>query len=130
MDSKEPIPKHPNQPSEKGLESRPYNSDMNRTRRNSAMHRSSMLPTRSGRYVAAMVLGTALSALGAAPGQAAPSRDFESRAVQDLTRYCTTCWRNARLDPNQWQDATQDVFCRLLERVEPAAWGSLLKEEN
>src|SRR5262249_31070174 len=60
-------------------------------------------------YVVAMVLGTALSALPAA--QAAPPE----RAVTDISRYCTACWRNAHLPPSSWNDCTQEVFRRLLE---------------
>jgi RNA polymerase sigma factor (sigma-70 family) len=78
-----------------------------------------------GRYLVAMVLGTALSALGT------PSlSEAQARTVNDLSRYCTTCWRNARLDPGCWTDCTQEVFCRLLERVTPEAWDRLLNEEG
>jgi RNA polymerase sigma factor (sigma-70 family) len=82
---------------------------------------------RKGRYVVAMVLGTALSALGSA-SVASPA---EARAVNDISRYCTTCWRNARLDPNSWTDCTQDVFCRLLERLGgPESWERVLQVEG
>ena len=74
------------------------------------------------RYVVAMVLGTALSALGAAPATAAPVPEVTIRAIGDLSRYCTACWRNARLHPDSWGDCTQEVFRRLLERVSPDAW--------
>jgi RNA polymerase sigma factor (sigma-70 family) len=82
---------------------------------------------KGGRYVVAMVLGTALSALGT---QASSASEPALRAVNDISRYCTTCWRNARLDPNSWTDCTQEVFCRLLERVAPDAWNNLLKREG
>jgi RNA polymerase sigma factor (sigma-70 family) len=72
-----------------------------------------------------MVLGTTLSALGAPA-----SAEATTRAVTDISRYCTTCWRNARLDPDSWNDCTQEVFCRLLERVTPEAWGQVLKMEG
>ena len=87
------------------------------------------VPPRSkrGRYLAAMVLGTALSTLGStAAGAAHP----EARALNDISRYCTACWRNARLDPDSWPDCTQEVFCRLLERVDLEDWGQLLKSEG
>jgi RNA polymerase sigma factor (sigma-70 family) len=74
-----------------------------------------------------MVLGTAISALGS---QASSASEPALRAVNDISRYCTTCWRNARLDPNSWTDCTQEVFCRLLERVAPDAWTTLLKEDG
>src|SRR5246127_3615632 len=83
-----------------------------------------------GRYVVAMVLGTALSALGTTSGSASAAAEADVRAINDISRYCTTCWRNARLDPNSWSDCTQEVFCRLLERVAPDAWSNLLKEDG
>ena len=30
----------------------------------------------------------------------------ETDLVRDIQRYCTVCWRNARLDPNLWEDCT------------------------
>jgi len=41
----------------------------------------------------------------------------ESDLVRDIQRYCTICWRNARLDPNLWDDCTQEVCCRLLTKA-------------
>jgi RNA polymerase sigma factor (sigma-70 family) len=89
-------------------------------------------PPRSGKggYVVAMVLGTALSGLGTGPGMAAASAEPEARAVKDISRYCTTCWRNARLHPDSWPDCTQEVFCRLLERVAPDSWEQMLKDDG
>jgi len=85
--------------------------------------------TRGQRYLAAVVLGTALSTLGnAAPSAAAA--DSGLRAVTDISRYCTACWRNARLDPDSWNDCTQEVFCRLLEWVSPNDWAKALKIEG
>jgi RNA polymerase sigma factor (sigma-70 family) len=75
----------------------------------------------------AMVLGTALSAMGA---QALAEPAEGAKAVQDLSRYCTACWRNARLDPDSWGDCTQEVFCRLLERVAPDSWELALKADG
>lgn len=84
--------------------------------------------SKKGRYVVAMMLGTALSALG--PGSFAAASEVEARAVKDISRYCTACWRNARLDPDSWSDCTQEVFSRLLQRVEPDAWTEVLKAEG
>jgi RNA polymerase sigma factor (sigma-70 family) len=81
-------------------------------------------------YVAAMVLGTALSALGTSPALATSSAEPTMRAITDISRYCTACWRNARLPPDYWGDCTQDVFNRLLQRVTPDAWSHVLKEEG
>jgi RNA polymerase sigma factor (sigma-70 family) len=69
-------------------------------------------------YMAAMLLGATLGAV--APVAAAP------QAVGDMGRYCSTCWRNARLPNDLWSDCTQEVFTRLLERVPTAAWDQVL----
>lgn len=80
---------------------------------------------RSKPFVAALLVGAALSGLGgAAKGAIAPA------AVEDLSRYCTACWRNARLQPDHWPDCTQEVLVRLLERVRPESWDKLLSEET
>jgi RNA polymerase sigma factor (sigma-70 family) len=72
--------------------------------------------------VVAMVLGTALSTFGAPAANA--------KTVNDLSRYCTACWRNARLPADVWPDCTQEVFTRLLERVPTEAWASTLKDDE
>ncbi len=79
-------------------------------------------------YVTAVLLGTALTAL--APGQATAAPAADVRAINDLGRYCTACWRNARLPADLWTDCTQEVFSRLLERVPTEVWGSLLRNEG
>ncbi|HEX4588346.1 MAG TPA: sigma-70 family RNA polymerase sigma factor [Gemmataceae bacterium] len=73
--------------------------------------------------VVAMVLGTALSTLGTAPAA-------NPQTVNDLSRYCTACWRNARLPADVWPDCTQEVFARLLERIPPTAWAQTLSDEG
>jgi RNA polymerase sigma factor (sigma-70 family) len=77
------------------------------------------------RYVTALLVGTALSALGAVPAEASAAR-----AVNDMTRYCTVCWRNARLQPDHWSDCTQEVLARVLERVAPDRWDRVLSQES
>jgi len=81
-------------------------------------------------YVVAMVLGTALSALGPSTSMAGPKLDATEHAVADMSRYCTTCWRNARLDPSCWGDCTQEVLVRMLERITPDTWDRVLKDEG
>jgi RNA polymerase sigma factor (sigma-70 family) len=81
-------------------------------------------------YVVAVVLGTALSALGPSSAAANQKPDATDHAVADMSRYCTTCWRNARLDPDSWGDCTQEVLVRMLERVTPEAWDRVLKVEG
>src|SRR5262249_55160648 len=77
--------------------------------------------------VAAVVLGTALSTL---PAAEASSSDDTLRPMGDISRYCTACWRNARLHPDSWTDCTQDVFTRLLQRVDPEAWDRVLRTDG
>jgi RNA polymerase sigma factor (sigma-70 family) len=82
-------------------------------------------------YVVAMVLGTALSALGTtSPARSAESADVSVRAVNTVSRYCTACWRNARLPLDCWNDCTQDVLRRLLESVPAHRWDRLLSSEG
>jgi len=83
------------------------------------------------RYLVAMVLGTALSALGnSASVQASEAPERTVRAVNAISRYCTVCWRNARLHPDSWTDCTQEVFARLLERMAPDTWQNVLSNET
>jgi len=82
------------------------------------------------RYVVAMVLGTALSTMAAKPAKALEMPETAFQAVTDINRYCTACWRNARLHPDCWNDCTQEVFVRLLERVNPDSWNRLLKTDG
>jgi DNA-binding CsgD family transcriptional regulator len=100
---------------------------------------ASIIPTaaaRSRSVVAAVVLGTALTAGGtraasaARVGAAAPLGADGQDVVRDITRYCQACWRNARLDPDRWADCTQQVFARLLERVPADKWAGLLRDES
>jgi RNA polymerase sigma factor (sigma-70 family) len=81
-------------------------------------------------YVVAMLLGTALTAY--APGQVGASETPAAtlRAIADMGRYCSTCWRNARLPADCWPDCTQEVFSRLLERVPTDAWHQALRGEG
>lgn len=76
--------------------------------------------------VAAVLLGTALGAMGAdARGATA-----DPQAITDIGKYCTVCWRNARLPEDRWNDCTQEVMVRLLERVERDKWGSIFSDET
>ncbi len=79
-------------------------------------------------YVAAIVLGTALAALGS--GEVARAENISGQAIQNISRYCTACWRNARLPADRWGDCTQEVLRRLLERLDPEAWELVLTQER
>jgi RNA polymerase sigma factor (sigma-70 family) len=88
------------------------------------------MKTRRGRqYVAAMVLGTALSTLGTA-GAARAEAGISEDSIANVSRYCTSCWRNARVPVDRWGDCTQDVFGRLLDRVDHGAWNRLLAADS
>jgi RNA polymerase sigma factor (sigma-70 family) len=86
--------------------------------------------SKKGHYLAAMVLGTALSTFGSASAAPVAKSLPDPSCVNDIGRYCTTCWRNARLSPDCWGDCTQEVFCRLLERIPPGAWERLLAADG
>jgi RNA polymerase sigma factor (sigma-70 family) len=73
----------------------------------------------------AVVLGTSLTS-----GQAEAYAPVNPQAIEGLTRYCTACWRNARLPADRWDDCTQQVFTRLLERVSPDRWASMLTADG
>jgi RNA polymerase sigma factor (sigma-70 family) len=77
-----------------------------------------------------MLLGTALSALGATAAPVAASPAAGVAAVNDLSRYCTACWRNARLPPDCWNDCTQDVLSRLLQTIPTQRWDQMLRCEG
>jgi RNA polymerase sigma factor (sigma-70 family) len=74
----------------------------------------------------AVVMGAALTMSGEKAQAAQPTE----QSVTDVSRYCQVCWRNARLHPDTWSDATQEVLTRLLERVEPSRWSVLLKTDG
>ncbi|MCS6851081.1 MAG: sigma-70 family RNA polymerase sigma factor [Gemmataceae bacterium] len=75
--------------------------------------------------IAVVVLATALSALGLVGSDAVPAD-----AIRDIGRYCSVCWRNARLRPECWADCTQEVFVRLLERVGLRGWDRVLNTDG
>lgn len=84
-------------------------------------------PKKIGRpYLMAVVLGTALAAMGpeAEAGEVFP------KAINNISRYCTACWRNARLPEDQWSDCTQEVLCRLLKNLPGKAWDHVLTRET
>ena len=102
----------------------------------------SFIPKTAGNsrsLMVAVVLGTALttgenkasSAAANARGTSISSDlGCSPQVIQDITRYCQACWRNARLPMDQWDDCTQQVFTRLLERVPSSRWAELLPSVN
>ena len=83
-------------------------------------------PITSRKVVVAVLLGTALSSLG----NSASAAPVSEKAINDINRYCTACWRNARLHPDSWNDCTQAVFVRLLQRLSPDGWNRVLQSEG
>lgn len=60
----------------------------------------------------------ALPAVALAVGLAAlTAQAAEGAVVRDIQRYCTACWKNARIDPGVWDDCTQEVCVRLLGKA-------------
>jgi RNA polymerase sigma factor (sigma-70 family) len=84
---------------------------------------------KKGHYLAAVVLGTALSTIGSTSASA-PAAVPDASCVNDISRYCTVCWRNARLSPDSWNDCTQEVLCRLLATVPSSSWDRMLAAEG
>jgi len=80
--------------------------------------------------IVAMVLGTALTALHQVPALPAATAETTQKAITDINRYCTSCWRNARLPADSWNDCTQEVFRRLFERLPDDRWSQVLQTEG
>ncbi len=76
----------------------------------------------------AVVLGAALAAIGSTEKLAAG--EISDKALGGISRYCSACWRNARLPIDRWNDCTQEVFTRLLERVPLSGWEQVLSGES
>jgi len=79
-------------------------------------------------YLMAVVLGTALAAMG--PESVANADEISPKAITDISRYCTACWRNARLPLDQWNDCTQEVLTRLLRTLPAKSWQQVLGNET
>jgi hypothetical protein len=59
--------------------------------------------------------GIAISACAAVVAIAGAGE--ESRAVEQMEKYCLASWRNARIMQQDWSDCTQQTIAELLERV-------------
>ena len=79
-------------------------------------------------YWMAVVLGTALAAMGSE--SAVDAGEISPKAINNISRYCTACWRNARLPQDQWKDCTQEVLCRLLKNLPAESWEQALANET
>jgi len=54
----------------------------------------------------------------AAAATAAVSQVSESVILKKIRAYCSKSWQNAGINHQEWSDCTQQVFSRLLERVD------------
>ena len=81
---------------------------------------------RARSMMVAVAVGAALVSM---PGESAQAAAPPQKVVNDISRYCQVCWRNARLHPDSWSDCTQEVLTRLLQKVEPSRWSTLLKRD-
>lgn len=81
-------------------------------------------------YMAAVVLGTAISALGIPEAMAKQLSEPGNRVVADISRYCTTSWRNAHIPADCWGDCTQDVLSRLIQNVKASNWERVFRAEG
>lgn len=81
-------------------------------------------------YMVAMVLGAALTTFSPTLSSAQAATTDNIPAVADLSRYCTACWRNARLPVDTWNDCTQEVLCRLLRTVPMESWPQTMRLES
>src|ERR1700730_16851331 len=79
-------------------------------------------------YLMAVLLGTALAALGSEAR--ADAGEISPQAINNISRYCTACWRNARLPQDQWNDCTQEVLTRLLKNLPAKSWEQVLANET
>src|ERR1043165_801522 len=79
-------------------------------------------------YFMAVIVGTALTAMG--PDETALASEISPKAITNISRYCTVCWRNARLPQDQWNDCTQEVLCRLLKNLPAKSWEQVMAHET
>ena len=78
---------------------------------------------RTRSMIVAMMMGAAIASV---PSEKASAAEATDKVVNEISRYCQTCWRNARLQPDSWSDCTQEVLTRLVKNVEPSRWMTLL----
>jgi RNA polymerase sigma factor (sigma-70 family) len=74
----------------------------------------------------ALMLGAALTVADSKASAAGTS----DKALVDIQRYCSACWRNARIPLDSWTDCTQEVLCRLMQRIPLTKWDLVLQTEG
>jgi RNA polymerase sigma factor (sigma-70 family) len=86
--------------------------------------------TKSRSMMMAVMLGAALASNASADSGERANETLSAQTVWDIARYCQVCWKNARLPADHWEDCTQQVLTRLLERVSLKSWGNVLQDES
>ncbi len=74
----------------------------------------------------ALMLGAALTVADSTASASSGS----DQAISDIQRYCSACWRNARIPVDSWTDCTQEVLCRLMQRIPLTKWDLVLQSEG
>lgn len=77
------------------------------------------LPSDPRRPTSLAACALVVAALGAT-ADASAGEISEASAVDQISRYCSTSWRNAGIGSNEWPDCTQEAFAELLSRVSRA----------
>jgi RNA polymerase sigma factor (sigma-70 family) len=67
-------------------------------------------------------------AVAAAVGAVPVSAKAESKAIEQIERYCSTSWRNAGIDHQDWPDCTQQALLELIERVSRNGLGEAIDD--
>ena len=94
---------------------------------NMSMNKPSPFRKPSRAAFAAVMLGAAAVGMVNANASAAQTSD---KAISDIHRYCTVCWRNARLPLDSWSDCTQEVLCRLMKSIPLEQWERVLSQDS
>ncbi len=94
---------------------------------NPSMNKPSISRKSSRAAFAAVMLGAAAVGMGVPATSAAATSD---KAISDIHRYCTVCWRNARLPLDSWSDCTQEVLCRLMKSIPLEQWERVLSQDS
>lgn len=68
-----------------------------------------------------------VAALGATTDAQAAETITEASALDQISRYCTTSWRNAGIGSSEWPDCTQEAFAELLSRVSRSGLGRAIE---
>jgi len=67
-------------------------------------------------------------AVAAAVGAAPVTAKAETKAIEQIQRYCSASWRNAGIDQQEWPDCTQQALAELLERVSRPGLGDAIQD--